>query len=108
MSFNVQVPRLHAIILDPEVVPASLRQATPEQIGAQRAATLQLLTSVCGGDSLAAEYLLLQLISKCVSILRNLPNFQLLLEPREIPKLQLLLQTKQILNLLLFYACYCK
>lgn len=73
LSENVQVPRLHAMIVEPEVPQAAAQQqATAEQTGAQRAATLQLLTSVCGGDSLAAEYLLLQLISKCAS---RLPLF---------------------------------
>ncbi|KAK9820667.1 hypothetical protein WJX74_003228 [Apatococcus lobatus] len=58
------VPRLHAILVEPESSGASQQQWSPEQIKPQREATLELLTSVCGGDALAAEYLLLQLVSK--------------------------------------------
>lgn len=44
MSYHAQVPRLHTIIVEPEVHQAALQQVTAEQIGVQRAVTLQLLT----------------------------------------------------------------
>ena len=59
-----QVPRLHAIIVEPEEQQEPGKAWSAAHGKSLREAILGFLISVCGGDSLAAEYLLLQLISR--------------------------------------------
>lgn len=71
-----RVPRLHVLLLrTPRTadvppllppVPTPVDLGAPGAVAAAREATLALLTGVMGGDALAAEYLLLTLLSKCV------------------------------------------
>ena len=71
-----QVPRLHAVLvkkLDARcmTLPMQLSQAKLAAQSARQQA-LHLLRLAVGGDALAAEYLLLQLLARCWSYL--LPN----------------------------------
>lgn len=71
-----RVPRLHVLLLrtprTPEVPallplrPVPVDLAAPGALEAARQAVLSLLAGVMGGDALAAEFLLLTLLSKCV------------------------------------------
>jgi hypothetical protein len=59
-----QVPRIHAILLKKEDTSAKTAPAlAPADFATARSRTLGFLSMVLGGDDLAAEYLLLQLVS---------------------------------------------
>ena len=65
-----QVPRVHAILATkqqstlPAAAAAAATALQPAQVPELRAAAIQILASALGGDALAAEYLLLQLLSR--------------------------------------------
>ena len=63
----MQAPRLHAVIVEPEACAKFEDDPSLLNAASQRHAALQFLREICGGDELAAMYLLLQLLSKCAS-----------------------------------------
>ncbi len=66
---EVQAPRLHAILARKQTSPLPVLSpdvaAVAAALPALRLTALELLGTALGGDMLAAEYLLLQLVSRC-------------------------------------------
>ena len=72
-----RVPRLHAVLLStvsggadvgmmaPAPAAAAAAAMSAEAVGAARARVLGFLSQVLGGDDVAAQYLLLQLLGRC-------------------------------------------
>ena len=64
-----QAPRLHAILVRRQTSPLPVLSpdaaAVAAALPALRLTALELLGTALGGDMLAAEYLLLQLVSRC-------------------------------------------
>ena len=67
----MQVPRIHALTTakltggeDLPLITYKGSQQRREQVAELRSAALEVLSSALGGDQLAAEYVLLQLVSR--------------------------------------------
>lgn len=58
------VPRLHVIFLNPDEAGLAAASLPAAQVAEARARALGFLSQVLGGDSMAAEYLLLQLVGR--------------------------------------------